>query len=299
MHRRSFLHHSSVLAAGALVAPNACARTRDTRFAMGYQLFSVRDAMATDALGTLRALIGMGFEHFEAYGYDAAADSLYGLSPKQLKTQLDDMGTRITSAHFGFADYLRASDDELRRYVDACLTTAETIGMSYLVWPIIKPADRTVDGFKQLCAQLNKIGEQVTQGGKTFAFHNNGGEFADLGGGVRGYDIVLAEADPTYVKLELDMYWLAHESTLTPAQLIAQQPGRFVLWHVKDMEAVTKAYTELGNGTIDYIRLLPDPKVSGLDFVYLEQGGNFADTSMKSAATNARYWQDKLARRIR
>lgn len=99
--------------------------------------------------------------------------------------------------------------------------------------------------------------------GRGFAFHNNGGEFADLGGGTCGYDIVLAETDAALVKLELDMYWLRHESSLTPKELIARQPDRFHLWHVKDMEAGTKADTELGNRTIDYKTLLPDPGCRG------------------------------------
>ena len=299
MHRRAFLHRSSLLAAGAVLTPEACAVSPQNRFPMGYQLFSVRDAMADDPLGTVRALLAMGFRHFEAYGYDAAADELYGLSPKRLKAELDDLDTRITSAHFGFADYLHKSADELRTYTDACLAAAEALDMRYLVWPVIRAEDRTAAGFRQLATQLNVIGAHVQGSGRRFAFHNNGGEFADLGDGARGYDIVLAETDAALVKLELDMYWLAHESALTPAELIARQPGRFHLWHVKDMEAGTKAYTELGNGTIDYKRLLPEPEASGLEYLYLEQGGNFAEGSMASAATNAGYWKEQLARRVR
>ena len=291
MHRRDFLRQSSFLAAGAVVAPSACAMNPDHRYPLGYQLFSVRDVMAADPLGTVRALLAMGYEHFEAYGYDAAADRLYGLSPKQLKPQLDDLGTRITSAHFGFADYLHRSADELRRYTDACLAAADALDMRYLVWPMIRAEDRTPDGFRQLAAQLNVVGEHVQGSGRQFAFHNNGGEFVPMSDGTRGYDIVLAEADPGLVKLELDMYWLMHdEAGRTPAELIASHPGRFHLWHVKDMHPVSRDYTELGAGTIDYRALLPDPEAAGLELLYLEQGGNFAEGSMASAAANAGYW---------
>lgn len=300
MHRRIFLQHASLLAAGSVLATHAFAALPSAkRFPLGYQLFSVRDVMATDPLGTLRALLDMGYEHFEAYGYDVATDRLYGLSPKQLKSQLDELGTRITSAHFGFADYLHKPADELRRYVDACLLAAEAIDMRYLVWPIIKVEDRTTNGFRQLVKQLNVIGQHLQGSGRGFAFHNNGGEFSDLGGGTRGYDIVLAETDPKLVKLELDMYWLTHESDYTPMEMIARQPGRFVMWHVKDMHPVSRDYTEMGAGTINYKKLLPDPDVSGLELLYLEQGGNFATSSMESAAINAHYWQRKLARRLR
>ena len=270
------------------------------RFPVGYQLYSVRDAMAADALATVRALLDVGYVHFEAYGYDAAAGTLYGLAPKRLKRELDALGTAITSAHFGFADYLHASADELRGYTDACLSCAEALGMRYLVWPVIREADRTPEGFRRLARQLNVVGEHLRGSGRALAFHNNGGEFVDLGQGATGYDIVLAETDPALVQLELDMYWLTHDRAgLTPAELLRRQPGRFRLWHVKDMHPETRDYTELGAGAIDYRRLLPDPEASGLELLYLEQGGNFAEDEMASAAANARHWRRRLARHVR
>ena len=296
MRRRTFLQHGSLLAAAT--ALGACGKPRPDH-PMGYQLYSVRDAMAEDALATVRALLDMGFTHFEAYGYDATADTLYGLSPKQLRRELDALGTRLTSAHFGFADYARAPLDELRAYTDECLSCAEALDMRYLVWPVLRDADRTADGFKRVAERLSIIGEHLAGSGRGIAFHNNGGEFADLGGGLRGYDIVLAEADPA-VKLELDMYWLAHDGAAeTPAELIARDPARFVMWHVKDMHPASRDYTELGAGTIAYPTLLPDIDASGLEFLYLEQGGNFAATSMESAAVNAAYWQATLAQHVR
>ena len=302
MTRRAFVQHASIVAGATALAP-ACRRSAAMdpapRFPMGYQLYSVRDAMAADALGTVRALLDMGYVHFEAYGYDAAADTLYGLAPKRLRRELDALGTAVTSAHFGFADYLHEPADALRRYTDACLSCAEALDLRYLVWPIIRAADRTPEGFRQLARQLNVVGERVRGAGRGFAFHNNGGEFVDLGDGTTGYDIVLAETDPTLVELELDMYWLAHDRAgLTPAELIAREPGRFRLWHVKDMHPVSRDYTELGAGTLDYRSLLPSPERSGLELVYLEQGGNFAVDSMTSAAVNAEHWQRRLARRV-
>ncbi len=298
MNRRHFLHSATVLAAGASCLPAALAMPPATNFPMGYQLFSVRDAMSADPLATLRALVDLGYAHFEGYGYDAVKNQFYGMTPAGLQRQLADLGAPMTSSHFGFADFLNRPDEDLHAYVDQCLTAAEILDLKYLVWPISKPADRTLDGFKRMAHCLNLIGEQVIAAGRQFAFHNNGGEFTDLGGGVRGYDVVLAEAEAGLVKLQLDLYWLAHDSDYTPMQLIERQPGRFVMWHVKDMHPLSRDYTELGAGTIDYRNLMPDPGVSGLQYMYLEQGGNYADNSMASAAQNARYWQKKLARRL-
>ena len=66
------------------------------------------------------------------------------------------------------------------------------------------------------------------------------------------------------------------------------------MWHIKDMDKVTRDYTELGNGSIDYKAIMPDPKISGLEYYYLEQGGNFAFSALKSAADSANYFKKNL-----
>ena len=107
-----------------------------------------------------------------------------------------------------------------------------------------------------MAPKLNTIGEQVAAAGLGFAYHNHGFEFEDHGG-ENGFDIIIKETDPALVKLQIDMYWVMHSSKQTPKELIAAQPGRFVMWHIKDMDKVSRDYTELGNGSIDYLKELP------------------------------------------
>jgi sugar phosphate isomerase/epimerase len=83
---------------------------------------------------------------------------------------------------------------------------------------------------------------------------------------------------------------------MSPKELVEKQPGRYVMWHIKDMDKVTQDYTELGNGSIDYTQVLPDPSRSGLAFYYLEQGGNFAHSSMQSITDSAAYFKERLQR---
>jgi sugar phosphate isomerase/epimerase len=92
----------------------------------------------------------------------------------------------------------------------------------------------------------------------------------------------------------MDLYWVMHSSKSTPKELIQRQPGRYVMWHIKDMDKVTRDYTELGNGSIDYLEILPNPEVSGLEYYYIEQGGNFAHSAMKSAEDSAKYFKAHL-----
>jgi sugar phosphate isomerase/epimerase len=66
------------------------------------------------------------------------------------------------------------------------------------------------------------------------------------------------------------------------------------MWHVKDLDRKTRDYTELGNGTIDYTKIMPDAKLAGLEEYFVEQGGNFAVDAMHSIAVSAAYVKSNL-----
>ena len=293
MKRRDFLKQSSVLTGLTILPTYNLLTMKKPRYSMGYQLFSIRDEMAKDPIATLKALQAMGYEDFELYGYDDVADKYYGFKAAEFKKILDDLGLTITSGHYGFSPYLTQSTDALKGFVDRCIGGAKKLDSKYITWPWLDPELRTLDYFKLMSEKLNLIGEQVQKAGLGFAYHNHGFEFEDHNG-ENGFQIILENTDPTFVKLQLDMYWVMHSSNYTPAELINAQPGRYVMWHIKDMDKVTRDYTELGNGSINYLELLPDPKTSGLEYYYLEQGGNYALNSMQSAATSAQYCKKYL-----
>lgn len=293
MNRRKFLSNTSMLSAAAFL-PLSCTDMKTApKFKMGYQLYSIRDEMAKDPIATIKALKAMGYEDFELYGFDETNGSFYGFQASELKKILDDLELTITSGHYGFSPYLEQSDDAMKTYVDQCISAAKAMDSKYITWPWISPEQRTIDNFKLMSQKLNMIGQQVTDAGLGFAYHNHGFEFEDHNG-ENGFDIIIAETDPEIVKLEIDMYWVMHSSSYTPAELIKQQPGRYKLWHIKDMDKVSRDYTELGNGSIDYLTLLPDPTESGLEYYYIEQGGNYAHNSMRSAADSAKYMKENL-----
>ena len=99
--------------------------------------------------------------------------------------------------------------------------------------------------------RLNIIGARIKKAGLQLAYHNHDFEFVEQQGQI-GYDIITGDTDPDLVKLQMDLYWIARASPLTPRQWFEKHPGRFVMWHVKDMHKVSRDYTELGNGSIDF-----------------------------------------------
>jgi sugar phosphate isomerase/epimerase len=295
MNRRNFLALSGTLGAASLLPLTSCNMKEKKTYRMGLQLFSIHNDMSMDALGTLKAVKAMGYEDLEIYGFDSDEVTYYGIKAAEFKDILGELELTATSGHYGFSEYLQASDSDLERFVDQCIKGALALNKRYITWPWLAPELRTIENFKLLSERLNIIGEQVNGAGLGFAYHNHGFEFEDHKGET-GYEVILRETDPSLVKLQMDLYWVMHSSKLTPKEWIERQPGRYVMWHIKDMDKVTRDYTELGNGSIDYVEILPDPARSGLEFYYLEQGGNYAESPMKSAATSAEYFKANLQR---
>lgn len=292
MHRRQFLHQSTLTVFAIGLSFPHLAFSSSQNYKMGYQLFSIRDYMAKDPLNTLKALKAMGYEDFETYGYDAKTNRIYGYTVQKFKAVLDELGLTTTSGHYGFADYMQASNTELKAYVAQCIQAAKTLNSKYITWPFVPEDYRNPKGFEHLAKMLNLIGEQVTAAGLGFAYHNHGYEFESWYG-TTGHQIIIENTNPDWVKLQMDMYW-AVRSGKSPKELVAAHPGRYVMWHIKDMDPDTQDYTEMGKGAIDYPSLLPDPKTSGLEFYYVEQGGNYTTNSMESAATSAAYVKSNL-----
>ena len=289
--RRDFLKQAGLLSTALLVAPS-CMTEAKSKYKLGLQLFTIRDAMAEDPVTTLKAVKEMGYEDFEFYGFDPDKLAYYGFEAAVFKTVLDDLGLTVSSGHYGLADY-RDDPDALKRYVDKAIEGNKILGAKYITWPWHPPGDRNLERFKVLPEVLNRIGEQVNAAGLGFAYHNHNFEFEDFGG-TNGYDIVMSETDPKLVKLQLDMYWSEHSSPVSTEDLVARDPKRFVMWHIKDMDKVTRDYTEMGNGSIDYHDILSKASQEGFEYYYIEQGGNFAQNSMQSVATSIKYFKKEL-----
>ena len=297
MYRRTFVKDVGIIGGMTITALSCSSALKEPKYQMGYQLYSIRDEMGIKPIETLQALKAMGYSDFEIYGFDADKGTIYGFTPTEFKGVVDDLGLSVSSGHYGFSPFLHKSDEDLKRFVDQCIKAAKEMDSKYITWPWLAPELRTLDNFKLMSHKLNVIGEQVSKAGLGFAYHNHGFEFEDHNG-EQGFDIIINETDPSIVKLQIDMYWVMHSSNYTPLELIDAQPGRYVMWHIKDMDKITRDYTELGNGSIDYTTLLPDPITSGLEYYFIEQGGNYATNSLTSASDSAEYFKSHLQSRL-
>lgn len=293
MKRRTFVKNSGVLLSASMLPSALFSCEGRPKYKMGLQAFTIRDALANNLVESLKTVKSLGYEDLELYGFDAEQIAYYGYKAKDFKNVLDGLGLTSSSCHYGFTDYINVSKDQLTKFVDSCISGALALENSYITWPWMAPKHRTTETFQRLPELLNTIGAQVTQAGLGFAYHNHDFEFHTYGEKM-GFDMILNGTDPTLVKLQLDLYWAVHSSKKSPKELIAMAPERYVMWHIKDMDKMTRDYSELGKGSIDYSVMIPELDTYGLEFYYLEQGGNFAQNSMQSITDSAYFFKKNL-----
>jgi sugar phosphate isomerase/epimerase len=283
MDRRTFIQ--GAVASAALVLPMSQPLQR---YKMGLQLYTMRAAMARDVAGTLSRISALGYQEVETYGFAPESLGYYGLSAKAFSQLLKDNKLTTSSGHYDLNKFASASDDDMKRYVDRCIAGAQALGQEYITWPLLDAPDRTIERFKAIAQRLNVIGTQIKKAGLELAYHNHDFEFVEQNGQI-GYDIILKDTDAALVKLQMDLYWIARGSKLSPHEWFKRAPGRFAMWHVKDMHKESRDYTELGNGSIDFSRIWPDAELAGLKHYFVEQGGNFTKDPFQSITDSAAY----------
>ncbi len=268
MYRRQF---SKLMGAGALssLIPSRALWEMKKVGKIGIQLYTVRDAMAADPVGTLKAIAAMGYDDVEVAGYKNG--EYYGMAPKEFKKVLDDLGLTITSGHTltGAQDksLFGTPINQFERYAE----DAATIGQEYIVLAYLLDFEReSSDHYKGIAELLNKCGQISAKHGVKMAYHNHDFEFFELDGKIP-YDILLSETDASIVDMELDLYW-TEKANVSAKKYFENHAGRFSLWHVKDMDNTDERFfTEVGNGIIDFEEIFKCKKKSGMKHFYVEQ----------------------------
>jgi sugar phosphate isomerase/epimerase len=296
MKRRTFLQSGTFAAASLMVGHSAIAEIFSAKKIIppvGLQLYTMGDLMITDIKGTLQKLAAIGYKEMESAG--SQKGNFYGYQPKELSTMIKDAGMTWRSAHVAGAPFTmeqvmkmaKTADDSARiqkmmeRFKDRPKTpnlkenyqelaeNAAEGGLSYLVCSSI-PVN-TLDEIKTAVEVFSKSGEACKKAGVQFAYHNHTTEFDEVEGH-RPFDYILANTDKNLVKMELDLAW-ATKAKQDPVALFKMHPGRFPLWHVKDLDKTTQNPTEVGAGTIDFKRIFDNARESGMKFFFVEQDG--------------------------
>jgi sugar phosphate isomerase/epimerase len=275
-NRRDFIKTATILAAGSVILPQiSCksgktvAQGKTTNKVIGLQLYTLRDQIPKDLVGTLKKVAEIGYKNVE--GYDYTNRKILGRPPAEFRKIVEDLGMKLPSMHVVTE---LTSGDSRSSILDQWKTTVEdmaSIDVHYVVYAIIPEAERkTLDDFKMWADRFNQFGEICRQAGTQYVYHNHDFEFIPHDG-QKGYDIFLKNTDPSLVKFEIDLYWITKAGE-DPVAYIEKNPGRFELYHVKDMEnSPSKTFTEVGQGTIDFERIFKVKDIAGMKLFFVEQ----------------------------
>jgi sugar phosphate isomerase/epimerase len=231
----------------------------------------MRDQLGADLDGTLQRIAELGYREVETAGFDGTTVDIVGRALKR-------HGLRVPSMHAGY--------DSLREDLDAVVADAMTLGAAFVVCPSIDAeARRTVDDWKRVCQALGRAGRAVRRHGLTLAYHNHDFEFVALDRGTIPFQLLVGETDPSEVKLELDVYWLA-VAGLDPVQSLRDSKDRLVLVHLKD-RAADGSTAELGAGVLDIESIVRAALAVGARHLFVEQ--DESSNPMHSIATSLRF----------
>jgi len=235
---------------------------------IGLQLYTLRNEISKDLEGTLKKVSEIGYKEVETFGYSDG--KFFGKTPKEFKALLKTYGLNPVSGHYGAGVENTKTKGTLSNEWERAVSDAAELGQKYVVCAYLTPNERkSIEDYKKYTDLFNKAGEVAKKAGLQFAYHNHDFEFQKLNGEL-GYDYIAGKTDANLVKLELDLYWIV-KAGMDPVDLFKKYPGRFPLWHVKDMDKGDKSFAEVGNGSIDFSKIFAARKTAGLTHFFVEQ----------------------------
>ena len=282
--RRKFLKQTAGLSSGIALASMAgnlfsaemLEEEKKKIKAYGLQLWSVRNDMAKDPKETLKQVASFGYKQIESF--EGGKGIFWGMTNTEFKAYMDQLGMTIISSHC-----------DISKDFDRKAAEAAAIGMKYLMCPYKGP-QKSIDDFKKFADEFNQKGEICKKNGIKFAYHNHDYSFKEIDGQVP-QDVMMKGTNPLLVDFEMDIYWVVTAGQ-DPEAWIKKYPTRFKACHVKDRiknATVTDASCVLGQGSIDFPKILKTAKEHGMEYYIVEHERWDNTTPIKAAEADSAY----------
>lgn len=234
--------------------------------ATGAQLWSLRNVLREQPEATFEKLAAAGYTVVEPAGFNITELTIQGFKLQDLKNLADAHGLKIISGHFQL---------EIDN-APVALELAAQLGMKYFVVFNLKDELKvSLAGYKAAASELNKVGELARSYGIQIGYHNHAHEFTKIDG-VLPFDLLLDYTDPELVVFQPDLGWLGYAGQ-DPEKLFERYPGRFPLWHLRDIDAETKKTTAIGGGVIDFKSAIANRELAGLEYALVEMASDTED----------------------
>ncbi|MFT4017110.1 MAG: sugar phosphate isomerase/epimerase family protein [Agriterribacter sp.] len=255
---------------------------------LGVQLYSIREDMKKDPLGSLKKVAEMGYKNVEHANY--IDRKFYGYGAKEFRKILDDLGLKMPSGH----TVMRKDhwDETKNDFTDAWKWTVEDaaiLGQQIVISPSLEQAQRkTYDDLKRFMDVFNKSGELCKKSGMRFGYHNHAFEFSEKLNDQTIFDIILQNTDPKLVAQQLDIGNM-YNAGAKALDVMKKYPDRFESMHVKDEIKSTEGHepyesTILGAGVIPVKEIIDLGRKSGTKHFIVEQESYQGKTPMESIA---------------
>ena len=264
MNRRNFLHTSLSVGALSILQAKAWANPEHHK-AVGLQLYTLRDDIQKQGIEKIIVEIAkLGYKKVENFGYGQG--KFFKKTPAEYSQLLKDNGLEPTSGHYMTGRV--GGMDGLNKNWQQIIDDAAMIGQKYAIIAYLMPNERKADDYKQLFELINKGEEISKKAGIEMGYHNHDFEFVERIDGEKPYNLLLKN---TKIKMEMDMYWVV-KANEKPEEYFMKYPGRFPLWHLKDMaNTPEKEFAEVGSGSIDFGAIFKHAKKAGLKQYFVEQ----------------------------
>jgi sugar phosphate isomerase/epimerase len=238
----------------------------------GLSLYTVRNEMGADPKGTLKKVADIGYKTIEAADYKDG--KFYGMTPEEFKKELKNLGLTPLSAHMGSVTLDNA---------DQQIADVKAVGFKYFVAPVppmgLFKYDQATKSLTMsedldiLVSILNTLGQKCKAAGIEFLYHNHGFEFEKNKNGIIPIEFMLEKLDAKNVNFQMDLYWVA-KIGVDPVAYFQKYPGRFVIWHLKDMDDQGR-FAPVGTGSLDFQKIQDNRKVAGMKYYIVEQDQTF------------------------
>ncbi len=261
MAKHSISRRSFMALLGA--APLALAKPATPKIPVGLELYSVRDELTKDLMGTVRAVAKMGYEVVEFYS------PYYDWTPsyaKEVRELLNDLGIHCLSTH-NSATALGSEG------LNKAIELNQILGSKFIVMASAGSV-RGLDGWKAVGDTLTRASEKLLPLGMRAGFHNHKLEFVPLDD-KRPMEVIAAHT-PKEVMLQLDVGTCVDAGS-DPIAWIKAHPGRINSLHCKDWAAGEgKGYRVLfGEGDSPWKGIIDAAEtVGGVEFYLIEQEGS-------------------------